>query len=251
MCNPISIIMSADSAWTPQTDGWVHSHDVIRRAAHLPGGEWGDRYARVEVTPPKGFRDQVTNEVLAVDDTWTVVLDEQRAPSWWADDRPAQEARARDIAARWLRSFPPHLVPGHRAIGGDYSTLTGGYGSTLTGGDRSTLTGGDRSTLTGGDGSTLTGGDYSTLTGGDGSTLTGGDGSTLTSGDGSTLTGGDGSTLTSGYRSTLTGGDRSTLTWRIWDGQRYRLHTRYVGECGIEAGVAYTWRNGQAVKVER
>ena len=116
-------------------------------------------------------------------------------------------------------------------------TLTGGYGSTLTGGYRSTLTGGYGSTLTGGHGSTLTGGDRSTLTGGDGSTLTGGDGSTLTGGDRSTLTGGD--------RSTLTGGEYSTLTGKWLDGLRYRIAVAYVGEGGIEPGVAYRIVNGK------
>ncbi|MEX5343068.1 hypothetical protein [Pseudomonas sp. I2] len=105
----------------------------------------------------------------------------------------------------------------------------------------STLTGGNRSTLTGGYGSTLTGGYGSTLTGGDGSTLTGGDRSTLTGGYGSTLTGGDGSTLTGGNRSTLTGGEKSELRIRKWcsKSERYRTYNAYVGEDGIEPGVAY------------
>jgi len=127
--------------------------------------------------------------------------------------------------------------------GGDYSTLTGGDCSTLTGGGYSTLTGGDCSTLTGGDRSTLTGGYRSTLTGGYHSTLTGGYGSTLTGGNDSTLTGGDGSTLT--------GGGCSTLCWRVWDGSHYRLHVRYTGEDGIEAGKAYRYENGQIVEVTR
>ena len=119
----------------------------------------------------------------------------------------------------------PSLCVGYSAQCGDGSTLTGGSRSTLTGGSRSTLTGGDDSTLTGGDGSTLTGGSRSTLTGG----------------DGSTLTGGYGSTLTGGYRSTLTGGYGSTLVVRWYDSasRRYRMAVGYVGEDGIEAGVAY------------
>ena len=149
--------------------------------------------------------------------------------------------------------------------GGKYSTLTGGYGSTLTGGydstltggKYSTLTGGKYSTLTGGDGSTLTGGKYSTLTGGDNSTLTGryrsiltgGYGSTLTGGNYSTLTGGDNSTLTGGEYSTLTGGYRSTLIFKIWDGNRYRLHTFYVGEDGVEPNTPYRFKDGKIVKV--
>ncbi len=108
-----------------------------------------------------------------------------------------------------------------RITGGDNSTLTGGYGSTLTGGDNSTLTGGDHSTLTGGHRSTLTGGDHSTLTG--------------------------------GYGSTLTGGDNSTLQFYRWDSManRRRVVVAYVGEDGIEAGVAYRLNNsGKVVRAD-
>ena len=97
----------------------------------------------------------------------------------------------------------------------------------------------------------LKGGHRSTLTGGDSSTLTGGHGSTLTGGYRSTLTGGDGSTLTGGYRSTLTGGNGSTLCWRVWDGSFYRLHVRYTGEDGIEAGKVYRYESGEIVEVEK
>jgi hypothetical protein len=178
-------------------------------------------------------------------------------------------------ATQFLRNLVPEsramigeqLVVGNNTIemtgdygsitGGDYSTLTGGKYSILTGREYSTLTGGNRSTLTGGNNSTLTGGDRSTLTGGDRSTLTGGEYSTLTGGSSSTLTGGDRSILTGGYysiltggnRSTLTGGDYSTLTFKIWDVNRYRLHTFYVGEDGIEPNVAYKFENGKIVKI--
>jgi hypothetical protein len=131
--------------------------------------------------------------------------------------------------------------------GGDYATLTGGNYATLTGGDYATLTGGDYATLTGGDRATLTGGDYATLTGGDCATLTGGDYATLTGGVGATLTGGDYATLTGGDCATLTGGDYATLTGGVgatliflrWIGGRRRVLTAYVGEDGIEPGVAY------------
>jgi hypothetical protein len=148
--------------------------------------------------------------------------------------------------------------------GGDWSTLNGGDRSTLNGGDGSTLTGGYRSTLNGGNGSKLNGGDDSTLNGGDRSTLNGGYGSTLTGGNGSKLKGGDGSTLTGGYRSTLnggngsklnggdgstlTGGYGSRLTFKVWDGNRYRLHTAYVGENGIKSGVPYQFIDGKFVE---
>ena len=85
--------------------------------------------------------------------------------------------------------------------------MTGGYRATLTGGYRATLTGGYDATLTGGDCATLTGGDYATLTGGD--------------------------------YATLTGGDDATLIFLRWQGGRRRVLTAYVGEDGIQPGVAY------------
>jgi hypothetical protein len=258
MCNPVSMIVKHDgTVFLPATDAWNHSHTAIVAKHGIPDGEIGDRYARVEVRPPNDvFRDATTNEVFVDAATWAVVLDEKRAPGWWTDDRPFED-KCRQWATRYMKSCNHCLLPGHRAQGGDRSTLTGGHYSTLTGGDGSTLTGGHYSTLTGGDGSTLTGGDestltsgdYSTLTGGYRSTLTGGDRSTLTGGHYSTLTGGDGSTLTGGHYSTLTGGNGSTLTWKIWDGLRYRLHTFYTGEGDCKVGVKYPLDNGKLVEV--
>ena len=57
--------------------------------------------------------------------------------------------------------------------------------------------------------------------------------------------------LKGGYGSTLTGGDGSTLCWRVWDGSLYRLHVRYTGEDGIEAGKGYRYESGQIVEVTR
>ncbi len=242
MCNPISGITKSDGTiYMPDPNAWNHSHTEIAKLHGLPDGEWGDRFARWELTPKDGasFR---TNP-----GTWNFRLDEKRTPDWWTDDAPALEHAAREAVKRWLVAAD-RMVPGFAATGGYGSTLTGGNYSTLTGGDRSTLTGGYRSTLTGWDGSTLTGGNYSTLTGGDRSTLTGGNHSTLTGGYGSTLTGGDGSTLTGGDGSTLTGGDHSTLEWLTWNGTRRRRTVRYTGEDGIEVGVAYTLRDGAVVK---
>jgi hypothetical protein len=117
--------------------------------------------------------------------------------------------------------------------------MTGGDRATLTGGDCATLTGGDCATLAGGYGATLTGGYGATLAGGYGATLTGGDRATLTGGDCATLTGGDRATLTGGDRATLTGGYGATLVFLRWIGGRRRMLTAYVGEDGIEPGVAY------------
>jgi len=218
MCNPISGITKSDGTiYMPDTNAWNHSHTEIAKLHGLPNGEWGDRFARWELTPADGVSFRTDS------DTWCFRLDEKRSPAWWTDDAPALEHAAREAVKRWLVAAD-RFVPGFSAIGGDYSTLTGGDRSTLTGGDRSTLTGGDCSTLTGGDYSTLTGGNYSTLTGGNDSTLTGGN------------------------YSTLTGGNYSTLEWLMWDGTRRRRMVRYTGEDGIEVGVAYTLRDGAIVK---
>ena len=75
----------------------------------------------------------------------------------------------------------------------------------------------------------------------DNGVLTGGNYATLTGGNYATLTGGDGATLTGGYGATLTGGDGAELRIRYLDSKagRYRTAIAYVGEDGIEAGVAY------------
>lgn len=55
-----------------------------------------------------------------------------------------------------------------------------------------------------------------------------------------------GSTLTGGYDSTLTGGEKSELRIRKWcsKSERYRTYSAYVGEDGIEPGVAYRLGDG-------
>ena len=267
MCYPISLIITEDKVFLPPDNIWNHSHSFIMQTHNIPDGLLGDKYLRLEVTPPEEdvFRNKKTNEKLVVDTTWNVKIDETNIPEWYSNDLANQENRAREAAKKWFDSFPNNLVPGYREIAGDYSTLTAGNWSTLTGGNwsrltsgnisiltgghYSTLTGVDNSVLTGGNYSTLTGGACSTLTAGNDSTLTGGACSRLTGGNDSTLTGGGCSTLTGGYKSTLTGGNNSTLTAgdgsifcsgenssfisQYWDGKKYRTIVFYVGENGI------------------
>lgn len=56
---------------------------------------------------------------------------------------------------------------------------------------------------------------------------------------GALVTAGDEGTATAGYGGTATAGDRGVLCLWWYDGSRRRLATAYVGECGIEANVAY------------
>ena len=98
-------------------------------------------------------------------------------------------------------------------------------------------------------GAIVTAGDGGTATAGDGGTATAGDRGTATAGYGGTATAGYRGTATAGYRGTATAGYGGTLSLRWHDGSRYRIATFYVGENGIEPGVAYRCEGGRAVKV--
>ena len=72
----------------------------------------------------------------------------------------------------------------------------------------------------------------------------------LTGGYRATLTGGDGATLTGGNYATLTGGYGATLILLRWFVGVRRVLIAYVGEDGIEPGVAYR-ANADHTAVER
>lgn len=67
---------------------------------------------------------------------------------------------------------------------------------------------------------------------------------------GGTATAGDGGTATAGYRGTATAGDRGTVQVRWYDSvaYRWRIATGYVGEDGIQNGVAYRVEAGTLVE---
>ena len=140
-------------------------------------------------------------------------------------------------AAAYLIAHEPRAagvaVIGARITVEDYGTAMAGAFSKLTGGHHATLSGGYRATLTGGRFSKLTGGHHATLTGGDYATLSGG--------GCATLSGGINSTLTGGHRATLAGGRGAELRIRHWGAKtdRWRTSLAYVGENGIQPGVAY------------
>ncbi|HDP3725944.1 TPA: hypothetical protein P6N06_005850 [Pseudomonas aeruginosa] len=92
-------------------------------------------------------------------------------------------------------------------------------------------------------------GAYGTATAGDWGTATAGNEGTATAGDWGTATAGDWGTATAGYKGTATAGDWGTATAgkkgeiqiRYWDEktERYRTVIGYIGEDGLEPGVAY------------
>jgi hypothetical protein len=171
-------------------------------------------------------------------DAWKLILDDNRAPSWWKEQHDAVLAQM-DRLREGLTIREGRLI----VVGGGPYILAPGVhvgrmvrARILTMCEHATV--GDDSTLTGGDGSKLTGGVHSKLTGGAYSKLTGGDDSTLTGGDDSTLTGGAHSKLTGGVCSTFTGGVDSILCTDHGD----HMHNARVGSDGILPGHAYTVR---------
>lgn len=76
--------------------------------------------------------------------------------------------------------------------------------------------------------------------------------STATAGDAGTATAGDRGTATAGTRGTATAGDAGLVAIRWWDetSGRYRLAVGYIGEDGLEPGVAYVVRDGKLARKE-
>ena len=223
MSNPISGILKYDGTiFMPPNDAWVHSHSAIAVKHGIPDGEWGDCYARFEVSPPghnkagddgwRLFRDPATNAVRAVDESWVFRLDEVREPTWFADDRAALKDKCIVAATRWLSAFPENLVPGARVTAGHCGTATAGIRGTATVGDDGTATAGIRGTATAGIRGTATAGIRGTATAGDDGTATAGIRGTATVGDDGTATAGDDGTATAGIRGTATAGDGGTAT---------------------------------------
>ena len=85
----------------------------------------------------------------------------------------------------------------------------------------------------------VTAGNYGTATAGNSGTATAGEGGTATAGYSGTATAGNYGTATAGNYGTATAGDYGTVQISWHDGTRTRIVTGYVGECGIEANVAY------------
>ena len=242
MCEPISLILSESEVFYPPIDRWEHSHTYIAERIGIPDGLYGDKYARVEVSPANAqILLENKKEKREIDEGWEVVLDESRQPSWWDADPEKHKDRALRAAQRWWNDCPRHIIPNLVNVGGDYSKNIGGNGSTNIGGNGSTNTGGN--------GSINTGGDYSINIGGNNSTNTGGDYSTNIGGLNSKNIGGDYSRNTCNYFSIVSGGKGSVLSVYWWDGYRPRLATGYVGECGILPNTKYKVENGKFIAI--
>ena len=88
----------------------------------MAGNVYGDKLARVEVIPKDGKYVVADGTAMRLPDAdgWTVKLDEQRTPSWWSGDEPAQRDRALQAAIRWARSFEVRHAPSGTASATGY-----------------------------------------------------------------------------------------------------------------------------------
>ena len=213
MCNPISGILKSDGTiFMPAADGWNHSHSAIAKANGIPDGEWGDRYARFEVTPAGYspdtrdgllvFRDKETNAVRTDVENWNFKLDEERKPTWFKDDEPALIDKCRQAALKWIKACPDSVVPGGRS--------TAGYAGQATAGARGQATAGDEGQATAG---------YA-------------------------------GQATAGYEGQATAGYEGVILLAFWDGKRRRIKVVYIGEDGFKPGVKYRWDDAQKKVVE-
>ena len=163
MCRELSAVFTyCDGALEMYRSPYTDAHQDLLEVHNLVRGE--DRCACVEYSPTDYSR---AHEAPA----WNLSLDDDRAPTWWAEqehavldrmDKLREALTIREDALIIVGSGPYVLAPGVRvgrmvgcriltmgdgATGGNYSKLTGGNYSKLTGGYSSNLTGGNGSKL--------------------------------------------------------------------------------------------------------
>jgi len=258
MCEFASFVLTKDRAlWSSTSD----SHEQIIAEHQLRDDAARVLIVRVELTPPA---DDPRCADLA---RWDFAVDQDVLPEWTFQGDPSLEVRTRAAAVRraereqWFAvAEGPSVAVGYAgtATAGDRGTATAGVRGTATAGVRGTATAGDRGMATAGVRGTATAGDDGTATAGDGGmatagvrgTATAGDRGTATAGYEGTATAGDRGTATAGVRGTATAGDGGIIEVRWWDcsASRWRLAIGYVGEDGIEPGVAYYVRDGRLVR---
>ncbi|VFT55008.1 Ice nucleation protein [Pseudomonas aeruginosa] len=127
------------------------------------------------------------------------------------------------------------------ATAGNEGTATAGNEGTATAGYKGTATAGNEGTATAGYKGTATAGNEGTATAGYKGTATAGNEGTATAGYKGTATAGDWGTATAGNEGTATAGKKGEIQIRYWDEktERYRTVIGYIGEDGLEPGVAY------------
>ena len=97
MCKPYSCIIKSDLTLIEGKTIATHSHTEILKQHGLPTEISVDQYARVELVPSDSGRTDYESDP----ETWKLILDEQRTPSWWEDNLPEIEDRVKRAAEKW------------------------------------------------------------------------------------------------------------------------------------------------------
>ena len=206
------------------------------------------RCCRADMTSHGGFRWPESGPVEAPD--WSPIAEcGQGLHGWlWGEGDVTAAGNVHELPdARWLvvRVLVADIVDLHGKVkyqrgevvlcgtaseATDYILAHGGTGRAII-----------RATATAGYAGTATAGARGTATAGDAGTATAGDAGTATAGYTGTATAGDAGTATAGYAGTATAGYAGTIQLSLWDAaaRRRRIITGYIGEDGLEPGVAY------------
>ncbi len=126
-----------------------------------------------------------------------------------------------------------------QATAGNSGQATAGNSGQATAGHNGQATAGYYGQATAGRYGQATAGDYGQATAGRYGEATAGYYGQATAGRYGQATAGHSGQATAGYYGQATAGRYGTITIRRWDGVRYRLAVGYVGEDGIQPGVAY------------
>jgi hypothetical protein len=140
---------------------------------------------------------------------------------------------------------------GGTAIAGTDSTAVADYGGTATADDCGTATAGNSGIATAGVAGTATAGDWGSATAGASGAARAGDDGTATAGDWGSATAGHRGTAIAGAHGTATADNGGSIIIKYSDGDRPRYVIGYVGEDGIEAGVAYKCEHGKLVRADQ
>ena len=98
MCRLFSCVVVPDGRVLVSSDLWEHSHSKIRAEHGIRDTVSVNQAANVEVVPPNGA-------FLSDVGSWQLILDHEREPGWWSDDKVALADHCREAVSRWQKKL--------------------------------------------------------------------------------------------------------------------------------------------------
>jgi hypothetical protein len=186
--------------------GKTDSHSELERMYGLNPRK-DDQYVKVEFIPDYDDIGDITK--------WRFILDEQRRPDWFDDDREHDcKAALNSLVGTLIKTEGYWEAKDDFVIACGSATVVAYDNAKVTAYSSSTVTACDSSTVTAYGSSKVTACDSSTVTAYDSSTVTAWNSSTVTAWNSSTVTAWNSSTVTARNSSTVTARDSSTVTAR-------------------------------------